>query len=76
MRLVSSSASDPTDDTHLRYLIDHLFLPPELPQKDDSDPTSTHALLSHVSDSAAAFLRYQKTENAGTVNVHSIEMPS
>ena len=66
MRLVPASASDLTVNTHLGYLINHLFLPPKLPQEDDSDPTSTHALLRHVSDSAAAFLRYQKAENAGT----------
>lgn len=40
----------------LTYLINHLFLPPKLPQQDDSDSSGRQALLHFVTDSAAAFL--------------------
>jgi len=45
-----------SDPDHLTYIINHLFLPPRLPQADDSGPTGTQALLQHVTDSADAFV--------------------
>jgi hypothetical protein len=40
----------------LRYVINHLFLPPKLPQEDDSGDVSTQtAILYHVLESAKAF---------------------
>jgi hypothetical protein len=40
----------------LTYLINHLFLPPKLPQQDDSDSPGAQALLHFITNSAAAFL--------------------
>jgi hypothetical protein len=40
----------------VHYMINHLFLPPKLPQEDDSgDPSNQEALLLHLSESAKAF---------------------
>lgn len=48
----------------LRYLINHLFLPPQLPQEDDSGNAGNQAaLISHISESVAAF--YEGLINAG-----------
>lgn len=53
----------PTIDLRdIEYLINHLFLPPKLPQEDDSSPARTNALLHHVTDSAAAFLNFLKQD--------------
>src|ERR1700683_2651651 len=53
--------SDPDDVT---YLIHHLFLPPKLPQEDDSSSACTQALLQHVTASAADFLEVLCRQNA------------
>jgi hypothetical protein len=45
-----------SDPDHLTYIINHLFLPPKLPQEGDSSPAGTQALLQHVTDSADAFV--------------------
>lgn len=39
----------------LRYIIDHLFFPLELPQKDDRLPGREHALVDIVSTSSLAY---------------------
>jgi hypothetical protein len=44
-----------TDSEALHYLINHLFLPPKLPQEDDSGDVFNQALLSHIIESATAF---------------------
>ena len=41
----------------LAFLVNHLFLPPKLPQEDDSSSGGPQALLSHVRKSATAFLK-------------------
>ncbi|KAL1679094.1 hypothetical protein EV122DRAFT_210576 [Schizophyllum commune] len=40
----------------LRYKIEHLFLPPRLPQKHTLSPPHEHSLALHIADSAHAFL--------------------
>ena len=47
----------------LAYLVNHLFLPPRLPQKDDSTLGGPQALLSHVGKSATAFLKELSEKN-------------
>ena len=42
---------------NLAYLVDHLFLPPKLPQEDDSTSGGPQAVVSHVRKSATAFLK-------------------
>ena len=42
---------------NLAYLVNHLFLPPKLPQEDDSSSDGPQALLSHVKENATAFLK-------------------
>ena len=55
---MESRAFKPTiDPSGIEYLTNHLFLPPKLPQQDDSSSTGKNALLHHVTDSAAAFLK-------------------
>lgn len=39
----------------LSYLINHIFLPPQLPQEDDSDPSSDRALLESIVAGLDAF---------------------
>lgn len=39
----------------LTFLVNHLFLPPKLPQEDDSASGGPQALLSHVRKSTMAF---------------------
>jgi hypothetical protein len=47
------------------YLINHLFLPPKLPQEDDSgDLDDEKALLLHISKSATAFLQMLERDGA------------
>jgi Family of unknown function (DUF6606) len=41
----------------INYIVNHLFLPPKLPQEEDVNFQSQNALLSHVVESAAAFYR-------------------
>lgn len=41
----------------ISYIVNHLFLPPKLPQEMDTSVQSQNALLSHVVESAAAFHR-------------------
>src|SRR6266436_5065364 len=60
--------SDPTDD--LTYLINHLFLPPKLPQQDDSSIAGTRTLLHHVADSAAAFLETLRRQDVDIDVLH------
>ena len=51
---------------NLAYLVDHLFLPPELPQEDDSSSDGPQALLSHVNRSVKIFvkkLRKKRVDN-------------
>jgi len=48
---------------NLTYLINHLFLPPILPQEDDSSTAGTQALLRHVADSAHAFQNILRQQN-------------
>jgi hypothetical protein len=46
------------DSNALSYIINHLFLPPKLPQEDDtSNVDGQYMLLSHVAESANDFLR-------------------
>jgi hypothetical protein len=54
----------------LSYLTNHLFLPPELPQEDDSSPEETRALLHHVTDSAAAFCSDLRSQNVDVGVLH------
>jgi len=54
----------PMDD--LIYIINHLFLPPKLPQKDDSSPANTRALLSLVTNSVVGFLDVLHSQNIDT----------
>ena len=42
---------------NLAYLVDHLFLPPKLPQEDDSTSGGPQAVVSHVRKSVTAFLK-------------------
>ena len=51
------------DSDDLNYLINHLFLPPQLPQEDDSSTAGTRALLHHVADSAYAFQDTLRQQN-------------
>jgi hypothetical protein len=51
----SKPTIDPTA-SGIEYLTNHFFLPPKLPQQDDSGSARTNALIDHVTDSAAAFL--------------------
>ena len=51
---------------NLAYLVDHLFLPPKLPQEDDSFSDGPQALLSHVNRSVKIFvkkLRKKRVDN-------------
>ena len=51
---------------NLAYLVDHLFLPPKLPQEDDSSSDGPQALLSHVNRSVKIFvkkLRKKRVDN-------------
>ena len=48
---------------NLAYLVDHLFLPPKLPQEDDSSLDGPQALLSHVKESATAFVQKLREKN-------------
>jgi hypothetical protein len=60
------SSSKPTiDPGDIEYLINHLFLPPKLPQANDSRSARTNALLHHITESAAAFIEAldQNTDN-------------
>ena len=41
---------------NLAYLVDHLFLPPKLPQEDDSTLGGPQALLLHVKESTTGFV--------------------
>lgn len=51
----------------LHYVINHLFLPPQLPQEDDSgDIDSQAALLLHISESATAFAEGLSNTDVGT----------
>jgi Family of unknown function (DUF6606) len=43
------------NDDIIKYIINHLFLPPILPEADETDIECQQALLSHVVESAAAF---------------------
>ncbi|KAJ7497967.1 hypothetical protein B0H11DRAFT_1715437 [Mycena galericulata] len=43
------------DQDALNYIINHLFLPPKLPQEDDSDSSQQDALLEHISTCARLF---------------------
>lgn len=44
-----------SDKTKLKYLIDHVFLPPKLPQDDDSSKSSDAYLLSELLRALEAF---------------------
>jgi hypothetical protein len=59
-----------SDPDHLTYIINHLFLPPKLPQEDDSSPTGTQALLQHVTESAAAFVGSLRNQNVDLSVLH------
>ena len=48
---------------NLAYLVNHLFLPPKLPQEDDSSLDGLQALLSHVKESATAFVQKLREKN-------------
>ncbi|KAJ7460834.1 hypothetical protein FB451DRAFT_1141265 [Mycena latifolia] len=43
------------DPNALNYIINHLFLPPKLPQQDDSLLAFHHELLKHIADCAKSF---------------------
>ena len=45
------------------YLINHLFLPPKLPQQDDSTSGGPQALLSYVAKTATVFVELLKKED-------------
>ena len=54
---MANSNSEPTllDDTVLRYLLNHVFLPPKLPQKDDYDAEHDDALCRFIYDASFEF---------------------
>jgi hypothetical protein len=58
---------DPDD---LTYLVHHHFLPPKLPQEDDSSSAGTQALLQHVTDCAAAFAGSLRNQNVDLSVLH------
>ena len=43
---------------HLTYIINHVFLPPELPHEDDSDPLKDIALVSTLLAAVKSFQEY------------------
>ncbi|KAJ6561074.1 hypothetical protein DFH09DRAFT_1035925 [Mycena vulgaris] len=47
----------------LEYIINHLFLPPRLPQKDDSLLSLQKGLLNHISDCARSFCEGLRNDN-------------
>ncbi len=44
------------DSKSLEYIIDHVFLPPQLPQKDDTSPKHSLATIQVMCDSVTRFL--------------------
>jgi hypothetical protein len=44
--------------SHLEYVIRHVFLPPKLPQSDDTDPANDASLTKAVHDALVAFLAH------------------
>jgi hypothetical protein len=52
-----------SETDNLNYLINHLFLPPQLPQEDDSSTAGPRALLHHVAESAYAFQDTLRRQN-------------
>lgn len=52
-----SELSDKADLQKTRYMIHHVFLPPQLPQQHDSNPLFEDFLLNTVLDSLYAFER-------------------
>lgn len=43
------------DPENMKYIVNHLFLPPKLPQEDDRTEDKQSALLGHVVESTAVF---------------------
>lgn len=54
------------DNAALEYAINHIFLPPKLPQEDDSaDMKLQRALLQHIAKCAKSFCEGLERDNAG-----------
>lgn len=51
------------DASNLRYIITHVFLPPKLPQHDDSDPTKSAALAEELLAALRAFETYSTQQD-------------
>ncbi|KAF8166617.1 hypothetical protein K438DRAFT_252777 [Mycena galopus ATCC 62051] len=51
----------------LEYTINHLFLPPKLPQKDDNEAGLQRAFLNHIAESAKAFCEGLERNNVDDV---------
>jgi len=51
----ATSYSSPSWTKSLQYLINHVFLPPKLPQSDDAHIESEHALVQSLLDSLQDF---------------------
>ena len=51
---------------NLIYLVDHLFLPPKLPQEDNSTSGGPQALLLDVKESATTFVQKLDGKNTAT----------
>jgi hypothetical protein len=56
------------DSTHLHYIIDHVFLPPKLPQKDTCSVVKDHALAKVTYDLANEFLAFLSAHDSATWN--------
>ncbi|KAK3987321.1 hypothetical protein QBC44DRAFT_400356 [Cladorrhinum sp. PSN332] len=56
------------DQDQLRYLINHVFLPPKLPQSDDSKPGSDEVLVAAF---CSALRRFCELQPEGGANLHS-----
>jgi hypothetical protein len=57
----STSDCHPADDKGIMFLIHHLFLPPQLPQEDDTKPSLDRLLLDTVQE---ALLQYGELDKS------------
>lgn len=45
----------PSSHLNLMYLVNHIFLPPKLPQEDDLNDPDEHAIIEHVYQSSQEY---------------------